>query len=157
MWSNYGKKSVPEAGQSVKDHICLTKPFLLKMGCDISGWRFLKFWFFYCIPSFSSKGICRYECKNHRNCLSSIVYVETWPSKRMTVSSLILKGVKITVWSKIEISLMMPCKSCALNFINQHLDNIRKKHVCFQIIVTAVWETECQWNFVWWLSFATKI
>ena len=32
---------------SGKGHICFTKPFLLKMDCKISGWRFLKFWFFY--------------------------------------------------------------------------------------------------------------
>ena len=30
-----------------KGHICFTKPFLLKMSCEILGWRFLKFWFFY--------------------------------------------------------------------------------------------------------------
>ena len=47
MRSNYGQKSLLVAVQSVKDHICVTKPFLLKMGSEISGWRFLKFWFFY--------------------------------------------------------------------------------------------------------------
>ena len=47
MWSNNGQKSLLVAVQSVKGHICFTKPFLLKMGCEISGWRFLKFWFFY--------------------------------------------------------------------------------------------------------------
>ena len=53
MWSNIGQKSLLVAVQSVKGHICFTKPFLLKMGCEISGWRFLKFLFFfsgfYCI------------------------------------------------------------------------------------------------------------
>ena len=34
------------AVQSVNGHICFIKPFLLKMGCEISGWRFSKFWFF---------------------------------------------------------------------------------------------------------------
>ena len=33
--------------QSGNGHICFTKPFLIKMGCEISGWRFLKLWFFY--------------------------------------------------------------------------------------------------------------
>ena len=47
MLSVYGQKSLLMAAQSVKDHICFTKPFLLKMGCEISGWRFLKVWFFY--------------------------------------------------------------------------------------------------------------
>ena len=40
--------------QSGKGHICFTKPFFPKMACEILGWRFLKFWFFYvgfyCIP-----------------------------------------------------------------------------------------------------------
>ena len=30
-----------------KGHICFTKPFLLKMGCEIADLRFLKLWFFY--------------------------------------------------------------------------------------------------------------
>ena len=47
MSSNYGQKSFLVAVKSVKGHICFAKPFLLKMGCEISGWRFLKFWFFY--------------------------------------------------------------------------------------------------------------
>ena len=47
MWSNYGQKSLLIAVQPGKGHISFTKPFLLKMGCDILGWRFLKFWFFY--------------------------------------------------------------------------------------------------------------
>ena len=47
MWSNYGQKSLLVAIQSGKGHICSAKPFLLKMGCEIPGWRFLKFWFFY--------------------------------------------------------------------------------------------------------------
>ena len=42
MWSTYGQKSLPVAVQSGKGHICFTKPFLLKMGGEISGWRFLK-------------------------------------------------------------------------------------------------------------------
>ena len=33
--------------QSIKGHICFTKPFLIKMGCEISGWRFFEFCFFY--------------------------------------------------------------------------------------------------------------
>ena len=37
MWSNYGQKSLMVAVQSGKGHICLAKPFLLKMGCEISG------------------------------------------------------------------------------------------------------------------------
>ena len=44
---SFGQKSLLVAVQSVKGHISFTKPFLLKMGCEISGWRFLKFWFFY--------------------------------------------------------------------------------------------------------------
>ena len=44
---NYRQKSLLVAVQSVKGHICFTKLFLLEMGCEISGWRFLKFWFFY--------------------------------------------------------------------------------------------------------------
>ena len=40
----YGQKSILAA---VKDHACFTKLFSLKMDCEISGWRFLKFWFFY--------------------------------------------------------------------------------------------------------------
>ena len=47
MSSNYGEKSLLVAVQSVKGHNCFAKPFLLKMGCEISDWRFLKFWFFY--------------------------------------------------------------------------------------------------------------
>ena len=57
MWSNYGQKSLLAAVQSGKGHICFTKPFLLNMGCKISDWKFLKFWFFhvgfYCILSHS--------------------------------------------------------------------------------------------------------
>ena len=37
------------AAQSVKGHISFTKLFLLKMDCEISGWRFLKFRFFYVV------------------------------------------------------------------------------------------------------------
>ena len=55
MWSNYRQKSLLAAVQSGKGHICFTEPFLLKMDCKISGWRFFKFWFFnagfYCITS----------------------------------------------------------------------------------------------------------
>ena len=47
MWSNYGQKLLLIAVQSGKGHICFTKPFSLKMDCKISGWRFLKYWFFY--------------------------------------------------------------------------------------------------------------
>ena len=47
MWSNYGQKSLLVAVQSGKGHDCFAKPFLLKMDWEISGWRFLKFWFFY--------------------------------------------------------------------------------------------------------------
>ena len=47
MSSNYGQRSLLVAVKSVKGHICFAKPFLLKIGCEISGWRFLKFWFFY--------------------------------------------------------------------------------------------------------------
>ena len=35
------------AVKSVKDHICFTKPHLLKIGYEISDWKFLTFWFFY--------------------------------------------------------------------------------------------------------------
>ena len=39
-----------------QSRMCFTKLFLLKMGFEISGWRFLKFWFFnadfYCITVF---------------------------------------------------------------------------------------------------------
>ena len=44
MSSNYGQESLLVAVYSGKGHICFTKRFLLKMGCEISGWRFLKFW-----------------------------------------------------------------------------------------------------------------
>ena len=47
MWSNYGQKSLLVAVQSGQGHICFAKPCLLKMGCEISGWRFLKVWLFY--------------------------------------------------------------------------------------------------------------
>ena len=48
MYSNYGQKSFLVAVQSNKSHICFTDhAFLLIMGYEISGWRFLKFWFFY--------------------------------------------------------------------------------------------------------------
>ena len=48
MSSIYGEKSLlVTTVQSVKGHICFAKPFSLKTGCEISGWRFLKFWFFY--------------------------------------------------------------------------------------------------------------
>ena len=47
MWSIYGQKSLLVVVQSGTGHICFTKPFLLKMGCEISGWRFLKVLFFY--------------------------------------------------------------------------------------------------------------
>ena len=47
MRSNNVQKSLLVAVQSVNGHICFTKTFLLKMGCEISGWRFLKVWFFY--------------------------------------------------------------------------------------------------------------
>ena len=47
MRSCYGQKSFLVAVQFGKGHICFTKPFLLKLGCEISFWRFLKFWFFY--------------------------------------------------------------------------------------------------------------
>ena len=30
------------AVQSGRGHICFTKPFLLKMGCEISGWMFME-------------------------------------------------------------------------------------------------------------------
>ena len=43
LWSEITSGSV----QSFKGHICFTKSFLLIMGSKISGWRFLKFWFFY--------------------------------------------------------------------------------------------------------------
>ena len=33
--------------QSGKGHVYFTKPFLLKMGFEISGWRVVKFWFCY--------------------------------------------------------------------------------------------------------------
>ena len=33
----------------MKVRICFEKLFLFKMGCEISGWRFLKFWFFYAV------------------------------------------------------------------------------------------------------------
>ena len=46
MRSNYGQKSLLAAVQSVKDHICFTKLFLLKMGCEISGWTFFSAVFF---------------------------------------------------------------------------------------------------------------
>ena len=77
-----------------------------------------------------------------------MVYVETWPSKRMTVSSLILKGGEDY------------CLKQNRNFTHDALQDLRtefhkstfrqhqKKHVYFQIIVRAVWYTECQWNFV---------
>ena len=48
MSSNYGQKSLLVAVQSDKGHSCFTKPFLLKMGCENSGWRFLKFWLLIC-------------------------------------------------------------------------------------------------------------
>ena len=47
MRSNYAQKSLLVAVQSVEGHICFTKPLLLKMGREISGWKFLTFWFFY--------------------------------------------------------------------------------------------------------------
>ena len=50
MWSDYGQKSLQVAVQSGKGHICFTKPFLLKMGCEISGWRFFCAGF-YCIDN----------------------------------------------------------------------------------------------------------
>ena len=40
-------KSLLVAVQSVKGNMCFTELFLLKMGCEISGWRFVEFWFFY--------------------------------------------------------------------------------------------------------------
>ena len=43
MRSNYGQKLLLVAVQTGKGNICFTNPFLLKMGCEISGWRFLKF------------------------------------------------------------------------------------------------------------------
>ena len=46
MWSNYGHKSLLVAVQSGEGHVSFTKPFLLTMGGQISGWTFLKFWFF---------------------------------------------------------------------------------------------------------------
>ena len=46
MWPNYSQKSLLVAVQSGKGHICSAKPFLLKMGCEIPGWRFLKFGYF---------------------------------------------------------------------------------------------------------------
>ena len=39
-------KSLLAAVQSVKGNMCFTELFLLKMGCEISGWRFLEFCFF---------------------------------------------------------------------------------------------------------------
>ena len=36
LWS----ESLLVAVQSGKGHICFTKPCPLKMGCEISGWRF---------------------------------------------------------------------------------------------------------------------
>ena len=47
MSSSYGQKSFLVAVQSGKGHICFTKPVLLKTDCEILGWRFIKFWFFY--------------------------------------------------------------------------------------------------------------
>ena len=44
---NYCQTSLLVAARSVEGHICFTKLFLLKMGCKISGWRFLKCWLFY--------------------------------------------------------------------------------------------------------------
>ena len=41
LWS----KRLLVAVQSGRGHICSTKPFLHKMVCEISGWRFLKFSF----------------------------------------------------------------------------------------------------------------
>ena len=53
MRSNYGQKKLLVAVQSGKGHIGFTRPFLLKMGCEVSDWKFLKFLFFcagfYCI------------------------------------------------------------------------------------------------------------
>ena len=51
MWSNYRQNSLLIAVQSGKDQVCFTKPFLLKMDCKISSWRFLKFWIFYAVCS----------------------------------------------------------------------------------------------------------
>ena len=60
MWSNYGQESLVVAVQSGNGHICFAKPFLFKMGCEISDWRFLKFWFFYsgfyCTLGFPDEG-----------------------------------------------------------------------------------------------------
>ena len=36
----FGQKSILVAVQSGKGHICNTKPFLVKMDCEILGWRF---------------------------------------------------------------------------------------------------------------------
>ena len=41
MWPNYGQKPLLVAVES--GYICFTKPFLLKIDCEISGWRFLNF------------------------------------------------------------------------------------------------------------------
>ena len=40
-------KSLVVAVEYIKGHSCFRNLFLLKMGCEISGWRFLKCWFFY--------------------------------------------------------------------------------------------------------------
>ena len=54
-----GQKLLLVAVQSGKCHTCFKESFLLKMGFEISGWRFLKFWFFYagfyCIYIFNFK------------------------------------------------------------------------------------------------------
>ena len=75
MSSNYGHKSLLVAVKSVKGHICFAKPFLLKMGCEISGWRFLKFWYFYagfyCRQNLRDLGKTRnwtlWHCHSHTN------------------------------------------------------------------------------------------
>ena len=75
MWSYYGQKSLLGALQSGKGHICFTKPFLLKMACEISGWRFLKFWFFhagfYCIESYTFLNDLTMGCPKKVLCLTN--------------------------------------------------------------------------------------
>ena len=55
---------------SRKGHICSTKPFLLKMGCETSGCRFLKFWFFYAVQMCHFHSALFYIC-----CIESLLRI----------------------------------------------------------------------------------
>ena len=83
MRSNYGQKSLLVAVQFGKGHICFTKLFLFKMSCEVSGWRFLKFWFFYA-GFYCSRSVAM-ATTNHW--FSDLLLVDLWPWQQQIADS----------------------------------------------------------------------